>query len=156
MAGSWYRRFPCPWGLLSWPWQFLLGNCGSGSVLCRGDPDTAAGGGHQVQDFHPDSSAGGTGRGVPGLLQRTLCPAHPADTKHSHCLVHLRVNCVSLGRPHKVAEPRLLLQTEDQFLHWTNSPLRDWCGWQCWWKNYKSVTTCGYFLLDSCFLKGFK
>ncbi|XP_016158994.1 PREDICTED: solute carrier family 25 member 33 isoform X2 [Ficedula albicollis] len=83
----------------------------------KGDPDTAAGGGHQVQDVPADSSAGGTGRGVPGLLQRTLCPAHQADTKHSHCLVHLRVDCLSLGGPHQVAEPRSLLQTEDQFLH---------------------------------------
>lgn len=121
LTGSWYRRFSCPWGLHTGTFlvlaRFSLVTLGSGSLLCRGHPDTAARGRHQVQDFHPDSSAGGTGRGVPGLLQRTLCPAHPADTKHSHCPVHLRVNCVSLRRPRKVAEPRLLLQTEDQFLH---------------------------------------
>lgn len=91
---------------------FVLVTLGS---VCRGDPDTAARGGHQVQNFPADSSAGGTGGGVPGLLQRTLCPAHQADPKHSHCLVHLRVNCVSLGGPRQVAEPSSLYRLKTNF-----------------------------------------
>jgi hypothetical protein len=47
--------------------------------LCRGHKDKAPGGGHQVQVLRPNSTPGVPGGRLPRLLQRTVCPAHPAD-----------------------------------------------------------------------------
>lgn len=71
--------------------------------------NAALGGEHPVQVFFPDLLASLLGRRLPCLLERTLCQAHPADTKCCHCVFYLGVRCVPLRRSYSVTGQKIVL-----------------------------------------------